>query len=40
MPYSFTYFKKEIKEWFIDNVPTHNRILDVGTGIGTYSDLL
>ena len=40
MPYSFTYFKEEVKEWFIQNVPTSKRILDVGPGIGTYSDLL
>lgn len=40
MPYSFTYFKDEVKEWFINNVPTSKRILDVGPGIGTYSDLL
>jgi autotransporter strand-loop-strand O-heptosyltransferase len=40
MPYSFTYFKKEIKEWFITNISIHNRILDVGPGVGTYSDLL
>ena len=40
MPYSFTYFKEEVKEWFIQNVPTSKRILDVGPGIGTYSNLL
>ena len=40
MPYSFTYFKEEVKEWFVQNVPTSKRILDVGPGIGTYSDLL
>ena len=40
MPYSFTYFKEEVKEWFINNVPLNKRILDVGPGIGTYSDLL
>ena len=40
MPYSFTYFKDEVKEWFIQNVPTSKRILDVGPGMGTYSDLL
>lgn len=40
MPYSFTYFKEEVKQWFLDNVPTSKRILDVGPGIGTYSDLL
>jgi autotransporter strand-loop-strand O-heptosyltransferase len=40
MPYSFTYFKEEVKEWFLNNVPTSKRILDVGPGMGTYSDLL
>ena len=40
MPYSFTYFKEEVKEWFIENIPTSKRILDVGPGLGTYSDLL
>lgn len=40
MPYSFTYFKDQVGEWFINNVPTSKRILDVGSGIGTYSDLL
>ena len=40
MPYSFTYFKNEVKEWFLNNVPTSKRILDVGPGIGTYSELL
>ena len=40
MPYSFTYFKDEVKEWFLNNVPTSKRILDVGPGMGTYSELL
>ncbi len=40
MPYSFTYFKDEVKEWFLNNIPTSKRILDVGPGMGTYSDLL
>jgi autotransporter strand-loop-strand O-heptosyltransferase len=40
MPYSFTYFKEGVGDWFINNVPTSKRILDVGPGIGTYSDLL
>ena len=40
MPYSFTYFKDEVREWFQNNVPTSKRILDVGPGIGTYLDLL
>ena len=40
MPNSYTYFKPEIRQWFIQNVPTSKRILDVGPGQGTYSDLL
>jgi len=40
MPNSYSYFKPEIKEWFINNVPTSKRILDVGPGQGTYSQLL
>ena len=40
MPNSYTFFKPEIKQWFKDNVPTSKRILDVGPGQGTYSDLL
>jgi len=40
MPFSFPYFKSEIKEWFKNNVPTTKRILDVGPGEGTYAQLL
>jgi autotransporter strand-loop-strand O-heptosyltransferase len=40
MPNSYTFFKPEIRQWFIDNVPTSKRILDVGPGQGTYSNLL
>jgi autotransporter strand-loop-strand O-heptosyltransferase len=40
MPNSYSYFKSDIKQWFIDNIPTGTRILDVGPGQGTYSDLL
>jgi len=40
MPFSFNYFKNDIKHWILDNIPTHKRILDVGPGVGTYSDLL
>lgn len=40
MPNSYSFFKPEVKQWFIDNVPTSKRILDVGPGQGTYSDLL
>lgn len=40
MPTSYGFFKPEIKQWFLDNVPRHKRILDVGPGEGTYSNLL
>ena len=40
MPNSYSYFKSDIKQWFIDNVPPGTRILDVGPGQGTYADLL
>lgn len=40
MPNSYTYFKKEIKEYFKNNIPTSTKILDVGPGEGTYSKLL
>jgi len=40
MPNSYTYFKSDIKEWFKNNVPIGDRILDVGPGQGTYSILL
>ncbi len=40
MPYSFSYYKQELLEWFLKNVPKHKRILDVGPGVGTYADLL
>ena len=40
MPNSYGYFKPEVKDWFVENVPTSKRLLDVGPGQGTYSDLL
>jgi len=40
MPNSYTFFKREIRQWFIDNVPPRTKILDVGPGQGTYADLL
>ena len=40
MPNSYGYFKSEIKQWFLNNIPTSKRILDVGPGQGTYSNLL
>lgn len=40
MPHSYKFFKEEIRQWFIDNVPPGTKILDVGPGEGTYADLL
>jgi len=40
MPRSWTGFKSKIKDWIINNVPTNKRVLDVGPGVGTYSDLI
>ena len=40
MPYSFSYYKEELLQWFKSNIPKHLRILDVGPGVGTYADLL
>jgi autotransporter strand-loop-strand O-heptosyltransferase len=40
MPESYSFFKTEVKQYFKNNVPTNKRILDVGPGIGTYSDLI
>jgi len=40
MPHSYSFFKQEVKQWFINNVPTGTKILDVGPGEGTYADLL
>lgn len=40
MPTSYFFFKNEIKQWFLENINLSKRILDVGPGCGTYSDLL
>ena len=40
MPHSYNFYKEDIKEWIIKNVPRHKRILDVGPGVGTYSTML
>ena len=40
MPYSTGYFKTETKDYILENFPKNTKILDVGAGIGTYSDLL
>lgn len=40
MPTSFQFFKQEVRDYIVDNVAVNKKILDVGAGIGTYSDLL
>ena len=40
MPYSTGYFKTETKDYILENFPKNTKILDVGAGCGTYSDLL
>ena len=40
MPHSYPFFKEDVKQWFIDNLPPGTKILDVGPGEGTYADLL
>ena len=40
MPRSTAYFKTETIQYIRDNFSTDIQILDVGAGIGTYSDLL
>lgn len=40
MPYSTKYFKEETKNYILNNFNTNIKILDIGAGSGTYSDLL
>lgn len=40
MPSSTSFFKKETISYIVKNFPKNSKILDVGAGIGTYSDLL
>lgn len=40
MPYSYPLFKEQVKEHFLKYIPRDTKILDVGVGCGTYSDLL
>jgi hypothetical protein len=40
MPSSTPFFKKETISYIVKNFPKDAKILDVGAGIGTYSDLL
>jgi autotransporter strand-loop-strand O-heptosyltransferase len=40
MPYSYNYFKEDIKQYLVENLSKNSKILDAGPGIGTYSILL
>lgn len=40
MPYSYSYFKEEVKEHLISNFDSDIKILDVGAGSGSYGLLL
>jgi hypothetical protein len=40
MPGSYDFFKKDVKQHFIDNIDWNCNILDVGPGYGTYGNLL
>lgn len=40
MPYSYGYYKNEIREHFLKNIDIDSKILDVGPGSGTYCKLL
>ncbi len=40
MPTSYPLYKDSIRNWVLQNIPLDAKILDVGAGCGTYSDLL
>jgi hypothetical protein len=40
MPYSYQYFKTDVKDHFESKLSKDIKILDIGPGCGTYSDLL
>lgn len=40
MPYSYSYFKEEVKQHLISNFDSDIKILDVGAGSGSYGLLL
>ena len=40
MPYSLNIFKNNVEKYIQENIPTDFKILDVGPGSGTFSDLL
>jgi hypothetical protein len=40
MPTSYPLYKDSVRNWVLQNIPLDAKILDVGAGCGTYSDLL
>lgn len=40
MPTSYPFFKQEVKQFILENIPSDSCILDLGVGCGTYSDML
>jgi len=40
MPTSYPIFKDSVRNWILQNIPLDAKILDIGAGCGTYSDLL
>lgn len=40
MPISFDFYKDIVRDWILQNISTDLKILDVGPGIGTYSELV
>jgi hypothetical protein len=40
MPTSYPLYKDSVRNWIIQNIPLDAKILDIGAGCGTYSDLI
>lgn len=40
MPTSYPLYKDSVANWILNNIPLDAKILDIGAGCGTYSDLL
>ena len=40
MPTSYPLYKDSVRNWVLNNIPLDAKILDIGAGCGTYSDLL
>jgi hypothetical protein len=40
MPYSFDYYKEDVKEHIMRNIPHYAKVLDVGAGSGKYGIML